>query len=926
MPKRYLFFAFVQLSILTSLSGQCPGSDVLWKRLLYLRDTSDLPLPVQLKELLRYDSLMTGCPYREDSTGAFLLQRIGALYFRTGNFAASTHALRRSITLIRRREDNSGSSLRLLPINYFILSRCYDSLGQVRLKVGAMDSGVYTALKYGSVNEVTLDLLLGLSKYFFRSGDYLRCLDYTVQGEALTRQHFTGRRQDSLAFTFSFLNWRANALIALKQYDAAKALVTGRIVMAERLRLTDRLAAMYSFLGRITREEGDYKKALGYFQKDLQYAIKAGFSQGCTEALNNTGYLYYSCLKKYDPALQYYRRALRFADGTDSMTIYDNIANVFVRTGRFDSAFFFFKQAFEKLGPGMDEGKLLQAPVEESIANMAEYVAELVLDKGQALLMRYKATNDRTFVKQAIQVYAKGDRLFEKLRTAQTELSSQLAWRKRVHQLYDQAIAAAEADGDAGNAFYFLERSRAALLHDQLNEQRWLNNEDILSLSQLKRRVLQLERDSQENNSAANTSLFISRQDLGRLRQSIKENNPLYYRSVLDTTFIGLKEMQVRLKEDKRSFVELYAGDSITYWLVITGSSVRLGHLKKAAFDSLVNTYISYISDADRLNRNMPGFIQTAFHLYRTIFPEDPAPGTQLIVSPDGNYFPFESFVTTQNIKAPGYLLYHHPILYTYSARYLLHSFEDNRQSSARDFAGIAPVHYDLSLHLPDLPGSDGSLRKIGAYFSEPDTFTSGQATRQKFLQNFSNHRIIQLYTHAMADLSGKEPYICFADSVLSLSELIPDGKPATRLIILSACETGNGKFYQGEGVFSFNRGFAALGIPSAIANLWSVDNNATYRIMELFYRHLSEGDASDIALQKAKQEFLQTATGEERLPYYWAAPILTGRSAVMMSKHPSKGWLFLAIPALLLVLVGWLSMFAIHRRKELRSRGRFTP
>jgi CHAT domain-containing protein len=126
---------------------------------------------------------------------------------------------------------------------------------------------------------------------------------------------------------------------------------------------------------------------------------------------------------------------------------------------------------------------------------------------------------------------------------------------------------------------------------------------------------------------------------------------------------------------------------------------------------------------------------------------------------------------------------------------------------------------------------------------------------------------------------SNSEPVIYFADSALSLSELIPENKTAAQLIVLSACETGNGKLYKGEGVFSFNRGFAALEIPSSIINLWSVENESTYKITELFYKYAAKGLPLDIALQKAKLDFIAGSSKEKKLPYYWAASILSGKT-----------------------------------------------
>jgi CHAT domain-containing protein len=180
---------------------------------------------------------------------------------------------------------------------------------------------------------------------------------------------------------------------------------------------------------------------------------------------------------------------------------------------------------------------------------------------------------------------------------------------------------------------------------------------------------------------------------------------------------------------------------------------------------------------------------------------------------------------------------------------------------------------------LAALPGSDISVERIGRYFTHPQTLVVAQATKNNFMEQFQGCKIIQLYTHASDSSSRGEPVIYFSDSALYLSELIPENKPATRLIVLSACETGNGKLYKGEGVYSFNRGFAAAGIPSSVINLWSVENKSSYRLTELFYKYVEKGLALDLALQKAKLEFLESASQENKLPYYWAAFIVTGKT-----------------------------------------------
>jgi CHAT domain-containing protein len=157
------------------------------------------------------------------------------------------------------------------------------------------------------------------------------------------------------------------------------------------------------------------------------------------------------------------------------------------------------------------------------------------------------------------------------------------------------------------------------------------------------------------------------------------------------------------------------------------------------------------------------------------------------------------------------------------------------------------------------------------------------------------------------------EPVIYFADSCLYLSDLIGGTKPVTNLIVLSACETAKGKNYDGEGVFNFNRGFAALGIPASVTNLWSVDNRSTYKITELFYKYISKGFPTDVALQKAKIEFIKTSD-EQRLPYFWASAILVGKNSKLKNETTSS-WQIVVLIVTVTTLLALLLYSKFFRR-----------
>jgi CHAT domain-containing protein len=287
-----------------------------------------------------------------------------------------------------------------------------------------------------------------------------------------------------------------------------------------------------------------------------------------------------------------------------------------------------------------------------------------------------------------------------------------------------------------------------------------------------------------------------------------------------------------------------------------------------------------------------------------------------VIISPDGKYFPYEALVVDDQTSDPNYFIDDHAVSYTYSARYLLYNISiQSDNSSSNNFIGIAPVHFS-NFNLPDLPGSAESLDKIEKLYTHTFNLTSEQAKKKDFLEKFPSYKLIQLYTHASDTSNSGEPIIYFADSAVYLSDLISIGKTSSQLIVLSACETSNGMLMQGEGVFSFNRGFASLGIPATVSNIWSIDNQSTYEITEIFYKNLSKAMPIDVALQKAKLEFISNASKQKKLPYYWAAAILVGKTdAIEMSKP--LHWTWIAVAAGL--FVAGILFFLFKRKNKTR-------
>jgi CHAT domain-containing protein len=97
-------------------------------------------------------------------------------------------------------------------------------------------------------------------------------------------------------------------------------------------------------------------------------------------------------------------------------------------------------------------------------------------------------------------------------------------------------------------------------------------------------------------------------------------------------------------------------------------------------------------------------------------------------------------------------------------------------------------------------------------------------------------------------------------------------------LIVLSACHSGGGRTVPGEGLAGLARSILLAGAERVIGAKWPVDDEASARLFEHFYRFLW----SDPALSPgAALRTAQLALKREprfRSPFYWGAFFLLGR------------------------------------------------
>jgi CHAT domain-containing protein len=96
-----------------------------------------------------------------------------------------------------------------------------------------------------------------------------------------------------------------------------------------------------------------------------------------------------------------------------------------------------------------------------------------------------------------------------------------------------------------------------------------------------------------------------------------------------------------------------------------------------------------------------------------------------------------------------------------------------------------------------------------------------------------------------------------------------------TKLVTLSACDTGIGDVRNGEGVYGLRRAFAEAGAETLVMTLWPVADAIARETMVAYYTELRTGIGRGDALRRAKLALL--AKRGRNHPYYWAAFIQSG-------------------------------------------------
>jgi CHAT domain-containing protein/Tfp pilus assembly protein PilF len=103
-------------------------------------------------------------------------------------------------------------------------------------------------------------------------------------------------------------------------------------------------------------------------------------------------------------------------------------------------------------------------------------------------------------------------------------------------------------------------------------------------------------------------------------------------------------------------------------------------------------------------------------------------------------------------------------------------------------------------------------------------------------------------------------------DGIVTAEEVGGLKLDGTRLVVLSACDTGSGEARAGEGVMGLRRGFVQAGAQNLLMTLWPISDQTTVQIMLDFYDAAEKTDNAPQALADTQRDWLVKLRKEKGL------------------------------------------------------------
>lgn len=861
------------------------------------------------------------------------------------------------------------------------LSMIYINLGRFSMDLSKYDQ----ALEYYDKAEQLLlsrydrdDLLfahvyLNKGNIFTLKGDYEKAISYLSKAYSIAEKNLGSSHQDLIKFLMDI------GYVYEKKGEINRAI--DFYTQSTKIKDNPFIIKAYRNLGNIYKTLNEPDSAEKYFDLSIDFAKK--FFSGNSYDLALCYQYYGEFLAKSrnnDKSQWYYAQAsdifiqLFGKKNKDLSKIFLLQSEYFLAKADYNTALINIQGALTALLPGFEESDhKINPKIEDIVLDL--YLPSPLSIKAKALYLQYLQNKNIKDLNLSLETIDLTLAVIEEIRKTYNEEESQMILNKDARTVIDLGVMvtyslykATEDKKYLADAFHFIEKGQAIIL---LSALRGL---DAQSDTDIPHNVLNLENMLSRELATYNGFLYQERQkkvpDPGKLQlwsdkifslrlshdsllSSYKESFPEYFRLKYDFTTISADSAIKSLPVDQ-AILEYHMTDSLVFGFMLSDgllSAEILGN--KTSLIRKLDSLRQFFIRNEYFNAGQQEFeaITTiSAELYNIlILPFEKAiSGKRLIIIPDGElgYLSFDLLLKEKPInKLQGYndlpwLIRSNPI--SYSSSSTIHFEQSNqppRKVTGKLIAFAPSYNYtsntrnaglidSVMLKLSPIKGTKEEINAISGLFQTKKLFDQ-KATETYFKEHAGEFSILHLAMHTIID--NQNPLyskLVFTlpepgsadDGYLNTYELFGLHLPG-QLAVLSACNTGSGKLERGEGIISLARGFFYAGIPSVVMTLWEIEDHSSANLMAMFYENLKIGLPNDIALQRAKIDYLEGAGKLLSHPYFWAGYVCIGKTDPV--RYTTTAWKPLQFVLIIggILLFFMIIYFFINRRVYLHKK-----
>jgi CHAT domain-containing protein/Tfp pilus assembly protein PilF len=489
-------------------------------------------------------------------------------------------------------------------------------------------------------------------------------------------------------------------------------------------------------------------------------------------------------------------------------------------------------------------------------------------------------------------------------------------WQTRIDLLIKKHRLQPEMGYDR-QAFETSERERARSLIDLLVESRadLRKGADPELLAQERALDRSLSAEASQLRSLPSDSsdfkrLQVNIEDLSaeheRVDALIRAKNPAYA-AVTQPRPMSLDQIQNQVLNPNTTLLEYSLGGDRSFLFRVTGTTFQTFELpKRSEIESLARDFYQEVANYRKGRTEFPNAVALGHILLGPV--AEQIKGQRLVVVGDGELWgiPFAALRDPSNGKP---LIAGHEVVMEPSASALavIRQQETGRKPTAGLLAVVADPVFggaddDRMKNLAPGVGRAAfvenlkrlaytrnearNIRALAPYGKSLGLVDFGASKTAVAGDRLAGYQIVHFATHGLVD--STHPQL----SGLALSMYDEKGEPvdgflrvndifamklAAKLVVLSACESGQGRLVGGEGLMGLTRGFFFAGAETLVASLWKVDDKVAEATMSRFYREmLREQHLPPAAALRAAQVWM-IAQPDWSDPSYWAAFTVQG-------------------------------------------------